>query len=146
MRSSGTASVGGQLVGAAHEKWREMEVAAVVAAVWRTLDGTSNLSAMDWLVMAAGYNELFICLISSEDMKGVPLPMSIKQTDIEFTSATTIISAIGETSEVAGATGKPTIDAYKSFIYKGRESAEPFALHMLIRRLANRIIIIVMEE
>uniref|UniRef100_A0A0E0II71 Uncharacterized protein n=1 Tax=Oryza nivara TaxID=4536 RepID=A0A0E0II71_ORYNI len=94
MRSSGTASVGGQLVGAAHEKWREMEVAAVVAAVWRTLDGTSNLSAMDWLVMAAGYNELFICLISSEDMKGVPLPMSIKQTDIEFTSATTIISAM----------------------------------------------------
>uniref|UniRef100_A0A0D3HMA6 Uncharacterized protein n=1 Tax=Oryza barthii TaxID=65489 RepID=A0A0D3HMA6_9ORYZ len=35
---------------------------------------------------------------------------------------------------VAGATGKPTIDAYKSFIYKGRESAEPFALHMLISR------------
>lgn len=53
-----------------------------------------SCSAMDWLVMAAGYNELFICLISSEDMKGVPLPMSIKQTDIEFTSATTIISAM----------------------------------------------------
>ncbi|BAT07670.1 Os09g0356300 [Oryza sativa Japonica Group] len=50
--------------------------------------------AMDWLALAAGYNELFICLISSDDMKGIPLPMSIKQTDMEFTSATTITSAI----------------------------------------------------
>uniref|UniRef100_A0A0E0QQA2 Uncharacterized protein n=1 Tax=Oryza rufipogon TaxID=4529 RepID=A0A0E0QQA2_ORYRU len=33
--------------------------------------------------------------------------------------------------KVAGATGKTTIDAYKSFIYKERESAEQFALHIL---------------
>lgn len=48
--------------------------------------------AMDRLVVAAGYNELFINLISSDDMKGVPLLMSIKQTDIQFTIATMITS------------------------------------------------------
>lgn len=53
-----------------------------------------SCSAMDWLAMAAGYNELFISLISSDDMKGVPSPMSIKQTDIEFALATTITSAM----------------------------------------------------